>query len=69
MCRSKNAAFAGGIFLFSSVAGAGTKRAVHPFGRGSRWAGRWAPMPFPANVPRPLRGLLLYFASKGMGAQ
>ncbi|MCS4236446.1 hypothetical protein M2421_003633, partial [Stenotrophomonas sp. BIGb0135] len=26
-------------------------------------------MPFPANVPRPLRGLLLYFASKGMGAQ
>ena len=24
-------------------------------------------MPFPANVPRPLRGLLLYFASKGMG--
>jgi len=25
-------------------------------------------MPFPANVPRPRCGLLLYFASKGMGA-
>jgi len=25
------------------------------------------PMPFPANVPRPRCGLLLYFASKGMG--
>ncbi len=29
---------------------------------------REGPMPFPANVPRPRCGLLLYFASKGMGA-